>query len=374
MEYDATNKALKITNTTTNEVANLYTSGGVSAYGVGTSQSSGGGLNGSVKAYADSIKLTTENLSEIASAYSIAVLNNSLNAAIGRISTLEGGSATSIEITGSGDAVTSVSKSGTKITFTKGSTFSLNGHTHDFITVGANQTITATQYTNSRLSVRPYYSSGGPTTYGNILEVVSGISGGGQLGMEWSGRQTKTDGTDTNVGKLYYRSKRDNMAGWTVWKRLAFAEELAWGNISGKPTSLSGYGITDGVNAVSVTGSGNAVTAASVSGHTLTLTKGSSFSLSNHTHYIGTTQVQGSSAEQALTGITKIDNILKLSKGSVTVNTSYKAEQNRLVIYGSTYGNDANYIKSAGKLSYGDGGPQLVFSTGENPVTPNDGM
>ena len=366
LEYDATNKALKITNTTTNEVANLYTTGGISAYGEGSAGTTGSN-NFSAKAYADSIKLTSENLSEIASAYSIAVLNNSLNAAIGRISTLEGGSATSIETTGSGNAVTSVSKSGTKITFTKGSTFSLNGHTHDFITVGANQTITATQYTKSRLSVRPYYNSGGPTTFGNILEVVSGNSGGGQLGMEWSGGQTKTDGTDTHVGKLYYRSKRDNMAGWTVWKRLAFAEELAWGNISGKPTSLSGYGITDGVNAVSVTGSGNAVTAASVSGHTLTLTKGSSFSLSNHTHYIGTTQVQGSSAEQALTGITKIDNILKLSKATVTVNTSYKAEQNRLVIYGSTYGNDANYIKSAGKLSYGDGGPQLVFSTGENP-------
>ena len=359
VEYDATNKALKVN-------GNLYATGGITAYGEGSAGTTGSN-NFSAKAYADSIKLTSENLSEIASAYSIAVLNNSLNAAIGRISTLEGGSATSIETTGSGNAVTSVSKSGTKITFTKGSTFSLNGHTHDFITVGANQTITATQYTKSRLSVRPYYNSGGPTTFGNILEVVSGNSGGGQLGMEWSGGQTKTDGTDTNVGKLYYRSKRDNMAGWTVWKRLAFAEELAWGNISGKPTSLSGYGITDGVNAVSVTGSGNAVTAASVSGHTLTLTKGSSFSLSNHTHYIGTTQVQGSSAEQALTGITKIDNILKLSKATVTVNTSYKAEQNRLVIYGTTYGNDANYIKSAGKLSYGDGGPQLVFSTGENP-------
>ena len=360
MEYDAANKALKITNTTTEEVANLYTSGGVSAYGVGASSSSGGGLNGSVKAYADAIRLTTENLSEIASAYSIKALDS-------RISSLEGGSATSIETTGSGNAVTSVSKSGTKITFTKGSTFSLNGHTHDFITVGANQTITATQYTNSRLSVRPYNNSGGPTTYGNILEVVSRTYGGGQLGMAWSGSQTKTDGTDTNVGKLYYRSKRDNIAGWTVWKRLAFAEELAWGNISGKPTSLSGYGITDGVNAVSVTGSGNAVTAASVSGHTLTLAKGSTFSLSNHTHYVGTTRVQGSSAEQALTGITKIDNILKLSKATVTVNTSYKAEQNRLVIYGYTYGDDANYIKSAGKLSYGDGGPQLVFSTSENP-------
>ena len=364
--YDKANTAIKVVKSDGTTAANFYATGGISAYGEGSAGTTGSN-NFSAKAYADSIKLTSENLSEIASAYSIAVLNNSLNAAIGRISTLEGGSATSIETTGSGNAVTSVSKSGTKITFTKGSTFSLNGHTHDFITVGANQTITATQYTKSRLSVRPYYNSGGPTTYGNILEVVSGNSGGGQLGMEWSGSQTKTDGTDTNVGKLYYRSKRDNMAGWTIWKRVAFAEELAWGNISGKPTSLSGYGITDGVNAVSVTGSGNAVTAASVSGHTLTLTKGSSFSLSNHTHYIGTTQVQGSSAEQALTGITKIDNILKLSKASVTVNTSYKAEQNRLVIYGSTYGNDANYIKSAGKLSYGDGGPQLVFSTGENP-------
>lgn len=364
--YDKANTAIKVVKSDGTTAANFYATGGISAYGEGSAGTTGSN-NFSAKAYADSIKLTSENLSEIASAYSIAVLNNSLNAAIGRISTLEGGSATSIETTGSGNAVTSVSKSGTKITFTKGSTFSLNGHTHDFITVGANQTITATQYTKSRLSVRPYYNSGGPTTFGNILEVVSGNSGGGQLGMEWSGSQTKTDGTDTNVGKLYYRSKRDNMAGWTVWKRLAFAEELAWGNISGKPTSLSGYGITDGVNAVSVTDSGNAVTAASVSGHTLTLTKGSSFSLSNHTHYIGTTQVQGSSAEQALTGITKIDNILKLSKASVTVNTSYKAEQNRLVIYGSTYGNDANYIKSAGKLSYGDGGPQLVFSTSENP-------
>jgi hypothetical protein len=274
MEYDATNKALKITNTTTNEVANLYTSGGVSAYGVGTSQSSGGGLNGSVKAYADSIKLTTENLSEIASAYSIAVLNNSLNAAIGRISTLEGGSATSIETTGAGNAVTSVSKSGTKITFTKGSTFSLNGHTHDFITVGANQTITATQYKNSRMSVRPYYNSGGPTTYGNILEVVSGINGGGQLGMEWSGSQTKTDGTDTNVGKLYYRSKRDNMAGWTVWKRLAFAEELAWSYITNKPTTLSGFGITDGLRSVTQpSGSNVFVTGISTSGTAITYTK-----------------------------------------------------------------------------------------------------
>ena len=390
MEYDATNKALKITNTTTNEVANLYTSGGISAYGVGTSSSSGGGLNGSVKAYADSIKLTSENLSEIASAYSIAVLNNSLNAAIGRISTLEGGSATSIETTGSGNAVTSVSKSGTKITFTKGSTFSLNGHTHDFITVGARQTITATQYRTNGLSVRPYYNSGGPTTYGNILEVVSGISGGGQLGMEWSGRQTKTDGTDTNVGKLYYRSKRDYIAGWTVWKRLAFAEELAWGNISGKPTSLSGYGITDGVNAVSVTGSGNAVTAASVSGHTLTLTKGSTFSLSGHTHTFASltskpTTIAGYGITDAYTKA-QVDAIaakyLPLTGGTLTgqlkiVASALNGAYNGLLIGDNCYIGDCNLGNTiglmgvgnhnAGMVKFGKGGMQFGYN-GSNHI------
>lgn len=55
-------------------------------------------------------------------------------------------------------------------------------------------------------------------------------------------------------------------------------------NYAVKATTLAGYGITDGINAVSVTGTGNAVTAASISGHTLTLTKGSTFSFSGHKH------------------------------------------------------------------------------------------
>ena len=159
MEYDATNKALKITNTTTNEVANLYTSGGVSAYGVGTSQSSGGGLNGSVKAYADAIRLTTENLSEIASAYSVAKLYSEIqnvasavpsisvsvptggnaltgatyDASTGVITFAKGtfltahqsldGYVNAIAVSGSGNAVTTVTKSGKTITFTKGATY-----------------------------------------------------------------------------------------------------------------------------------------------------------------------------------------------------------------------------------------------------------
>ena len=123
LEYDATNKALKITNTTTNEVANFYATGGITAYGEGSGSSGGGGLNGSVKSYADALKLASESLSEIASAYSIKALDS-------RISSLEGGSATAISVSGSGNAVTSVTKNGTTISVVKGSTFSLSGHTH----------------------------------------------------------------------------------------------------------------------------------------------------------------------------------------------------------------------------------------------------
>lgn len=187
MEYDATNKALKITNTTTNEVANLYTSGGVSAYGVGTSSSSGGGLNGSVKSYSNALKLTSESLSEIASAYSIKALDS-------RISSLEGGSAMDVSVSGSGNAVTAISKSGTTIIVTKGTTF-----------------------LTSHQSLASYL--------------------------------TKADAASL------YQPK---------------------GNYLTAHQSLDGY-----VNAIAVSGSGNAVTAVTKSGKTITFTKGATF-LTSH--------------------------------------------------------------------------------------------
>lgn len=118
LEYDATNKALKITNTTTDEVANLYASGGVSAYGVGSvAGSGGGGLNGTIVPYSTAIASDPQNEgSKIASASSIYKLHS-------RISNIENNGATSITVTGTGNAITSVSKNGTSITFTKGATF-----------------------------------------------------------------------------------------------------------------------------------------------------------------------------------------------------------------------------------------------------------
>jgi hypothetical protein len=325
LTYDSKNKAIKID-------GNLYATGGITAYGAGASTTGGGGgLNGSVKSYSNALKLTSESLSEIASAYSIKALDS-------RISSLEGGSAMDVSVSGSGNAVTAISKSGTTIIVTKGTTFLTS---HQSLASYLTKTDAASLYQPKGNYLTAHQSLDG---YVNAI-AVSG-SGNAVTAVTKSGKTiTFTKGSTFSLN----------------------VHTHTFASLTSKPTSLSGYGITDGVNAVSVTGSGNAITTASISGHTLTLTKGSSFSLSNHTHYVGTTQVQGSSAEQALTGITKIDNILKLSKASVTVNTSYKAEQNRLVIYGTTYGNDANYIKSAGKLSYGDGGPQLVFSTSDNP-------
>ena len=117
LSYDSANNALRLSKDAAGkEAANFYATGGVSAYGVGTSSSGGGGLNGSVKSYSNALKLTSESLSEIASAYSIKALDS-------RISRLEGGSAMDISVSGSGNAVTAISKSGTTISVTKGTTF-----------------------------------------------------------------------------------------------------------------------------------------------------------------------------------------------------------------------------------------------------------
>lgn len=109
---------LEIVSATSGKTANLYTTGGITAYGEGTS-SSGGGLNGSVLSYDLAIKLTSagdNEVSQLASAWSIAKLNS-------RIVSLENGSALNVVTSGTGNAVTGISKNGTTINVTKGTSF-----------------------------------------------------------------------------------------------------------------------------------------------------------------------------------------------------------------------------------------------------------
>lgn len=275
MEYDATNKALKITNTTTNEVANLYTSGGVSAYGVGTSSSSGGGLNGSVKSYSNALKLTSESLSEIASAYSIKALDS-------RISSLEGGSAMDVSVSGSGNAVTAISKSGTTIIVTKGTTF-----------------------LTSHQSLASYL-------------------------------------TRTDAASLYQPK----------------------GNYLTSHQSLDGY-----VNAISVSGSGNAITSVSKSGKGITFTKGATFltshqslanyytkssvdsllsgkSATSHTHSV---KINGVTKTIAATGGTAVDLGTYLTSHQSLADYAKKSEIPTKV---SQLTNDTGYITSSGSCAY----------------------
>nr|DAG54582.1 MAG TPA: Putative tail protein [Caudoviricetes sp.] len=118
LSWDSDNNALRLSKDAAGkEAANFYALGGITAYGKGSSTTGGGGgLNGSVMRYSDALKLTSESLSEVASAYSIKALDS-------RISSLEGGSAMNVSVSGSGNAVTAISKSGTTISVTKGTTF-----------------------------------------------------------------------------------------------------------------------------------------------------------------------------------------------------------------------------------------------------------
>ena len=153
---------LEIVSASSNKTAHLGVQGGVSAYGTYTpSTGGGGGLNGTIVPYATAIASDPQNEgSKIASASSIYKLHS-------RISAIENNGATSITVTGTGNAITSVSKNGTSITFTKGATFltshqslanyytkgqvdniangkSSTSHTHSVIINGVTKTIAAT--------------------------------------------------------------------------------------------------------------------------------------------------------------------------------------------------------------------------------------
>lgn len=109
---------LEIVSADSNKTAHLGVQGGVSAYGTYTPSTGGeGGLNGTIVPYSTAIASDPQNEgSKIASASSIYKLHS-------RISAIENNGATSITVTGTGNAITSVSKNGTSITFTKGATF-----------------------------------------------------------------------------------------------------------------------------------------------------------------------------------------------------------------------------------------------------------
>ena len=102
----------------------LWATGGISALGLGEGGGSGGGGVDMLDSWA--------NYTEAKANYYVpaSLLVPFRNDTLSRLTSLESGSATSIATTGSGNAITSLTKSGSVITANKGLSFALASHTH----------------------------------------------------------------------------------------------------------------------------------------------------------------------------------------------------------------------------------------------------
>lgn len=345
MEYDATNKALKITNTTTNEVANLYTSGGVSAYGVGTSSSSGGDLNGSVKSYSNALKLTSESLSEIASAYSIKALDS-------RISSLEGGSATAISVSGSGNAVTSVTKNGTTISVVKGSTFltshqSLDGYVNAISVSGSGNAITSVSksgkgitFTKGATFLTSHQSLANYYTKSSVDSLLSGKSATSHTHSVKINGVTKTiaatGGTAVDLGT--YLTSHQSLADYAKKSEIPtkvsqLTNDTGYITSSGSCAYATSAGNADTVDGVHVTWSGEIVNTIWLAawendGSALRAIKPANVSVGN------ADKLDGIHANGLLTALSNSDKGI-----SITVGGTTKSVSNISVNYASSAGN-----------------------------------
>lgn len=172
-----------------------------------------------------------------------------------------------------------------------------SSHNHtSIISKGRVTAISGNTKPGEGLSFVECYSNGYPTTYGNVLQIQGAwSSGAGQLLLGWN--------PDSSLSRIYYRSLRDTTDPWSSWGTLAYLTDITWNNISGKPSSYTPSSHTHTASQVSglatvatsgsyndltnkpsiptipslslsTSGSGNAVTGISVSGHTITVTKG----------------------------------------------------------------------------------------------------
>lgn len=300
LSWDADNNAVKID-------GSVYATGGVSALGNSdTTGGGGGGLMGSIVPYAKAISLTTQNEGEeIASAWSVKMLYDKIETIdvsgqltsyltkqeartlyqpVGNYLTAHqslDGYVNGIAVEGTGNAVTTVAKSGKTVKFTKGATF-LTSH----------QSLAA--YLTSSAAESTYLKLSGGTLTGTLtankgLVVQGRVYGrGGDEGIIINASDNGFAGVilgshDSNRGALYFNANKNqyflrtvlngviesvliphqsgtmaltsqiptnnnqltNGAGYiTSSGSCAYAttagsaNAVAWGNVSGRPTSM----------------------------------------------------------------------------------------------------------------------------------------
>ena len=155
-----------------------------------------------------------------------------------------------------------------------------SSHSHAYLPLSGGTLTGNLAFSNSGTTTRSILFTMGDNDHGRIACGATGTNGG------WLEIATADDGEEP----IYVRQYSGVFT--TVKRTLTLLDasgnssfpgtvtaptlngNLAWSYITGKPTTLAGYGITDGVTTPAYTGSGNVLTAATVSGHTITFTKG----------------------------------------------------------------------------------------------------
>jgi len=254
--------------------ADTYSTGELSAYGVGTGGGGGAGLIQSVYGssglggtYLDS------DLTNSFNAYTVNLINSNLNSAISRISTLEGGSATSISTTGTGNAITSVTKSGTALTFTKGTTFIAEGDSRLTDARKNPNALTFTGYSTATYDGSAAISVPIPTkvsqltndssfltaiTKAQVEAVLTGNITSHTHSQYLTGNQTiSVTGDATGSGTTAIALTLANSGVTAGTYRSVTVDAKGRVTAGTNPTTLSGYGITDALSSSGGTISGN---------------------------------------------------------------------------------------------------------------------
>ena len=310
---------LEIVSATDGQTAHLGVQGGVSAYGTYTSSTGGGGgLNATVVSYSNIItgNYNDTDLTTVPNAYSIKALYNAIqnidvSSQLGNYllktdaantyqpkgnyltahQSLDG-YVNNIVTSGSGNAITSVTKNGKTITFTKDATFLTSHQTLDHII--------STDMRSTVLSPTSYISGIYPVF---MLNTTDGLSDGGTYHgiLHWRsyGKENDLSGgypiqiAYTANGRLWTRIATTNTT-WGNWKKIARTEDIptkvsqftndsgyitssgscsyatsagsansvAWSNVSGRPTKVSQFTNDSGyiTSSASITGNAGSAT------------------------------------------------------------------------------------------------------------------
>lgn len=216
LSYDAANGGLHVSG------GGLYADSYITARGANTSGggSTGGGLIQQV--YGSSSlggAFSDTTLTDTFNAYTINKIRTDLinadSALSGRIASLEGGAAVNVTTTGSGNAITAISKSGTTITATKGATFITAHQSLANYVPWSKQSVATVNGTNHNPQFFNIENENLIANYKNYWSVInfgsySGNNFRSQIAMPYQDSITDTD--------MFIRTA--NGSNWRAWRRV----------------------------------------------------------------------------------------------------------------------------------------------------------